>query len=474
MKRILKAYKTTVSIVNETSTALYENLVGEKTGFLLESYDKNYDRYTFLGAEPEEIITSKGNALVITKRNGEREAREGNPLLLLKAYYDEFEIRKDNDALNFSGGLVGSVGYDFVRCSEKIPDTNPDEIGIETVQLMLMKEFIVVDHVAETLTAVVLADDSGEGAVQAKRTAEALIARAMHPREGAGKIRQPDTEAKDGIIRRKSDSLGEYSAKVEQIKRYIREGHIFQTVLSQRWTVETGADGFTLYRKLREKNPSPYLYYFNFGDFEVIGSSPEMLVKQQGKRVFTCPIAGTRPRGRTKEEDAQKKAELLADEKERAEHVMLVDLARNDMGRISEFGTVRVTEFMNVRSYSHVMHMVSLVEGRRKGNFHPFDLLASFLPAGTLCGAPKIRAMELIEELEGVRRGLYGGATGYVDFSGDMDFCITIRTMIKKGRNVYLQAGAGIVADSVPEKEYQECCSKVRALAETLTGEENL
>lgn len=232
MKRILKAYKKTVSIVNETSTALYENLVGEKTGFLLESYDKNYDRYTFLGAEPEEIITSRGNALVITKRNGEREVREGNPLLLLKAYYDEFEIRKDNDALNFSGGLVGSVGYDFVRCSEKIPDTNPDEIGIETVQLMLMKEFIVVDHVAETLTAVVLADDSGEGEVQAKRTAEALIARAMHPREGAGKIRQPDTEAKDGIIRRKSDSLGEYTAKVEQIKRYIREGHIFQTVLS--------------------------------------------------------------------------------------------------------------------------------------------------------------------------------------------------------------------------------------------------
>lgn len=213
-------------------------------------------------------------------------------------------------------------------------------------------------------------------------------------------------------------------------------------MLSQRWTVETARKGFELYGVLRELNPSPYLYYFNFGAFEVIGSSPEMLVKQQGKRVFTCPIAGTRPRGKTKEEDERLKEELLADEKERAEHVMLVDLARNDMGRISEFGTVKVTEFMQVHNYSHVMHLVSQVEGRKKGTFHPFDLLASFLPAGTLSGAPKIRAMEIIEELEESRRGLYGGAVGYVDFSGDMDFAITIRTMIKKGNAVYLQAGA--------------------------------
>ena len=279
---------------------------------------------------------------------------------------------------------------------------------------------------------------------------------------------------RDGIIRKKSDTLESYSAKVERIKHYIREGHIFQTVLSQRWTVETGQDGFDLYKELRELNPSPYLYYFNFGSFEVIGSSPEMLVKQQGKRVFTCPIAGTRPRGKTPEQDEALKQELLADEKERAEHVMLVDLARNDMGRISEFGTVKVTEYMKVRNYSHVMHIVSMVEGRKKGSYHPFDLLASFLPAGTLSGAPKIRAMEIIEELEDVRRGLYGGATGYVDFSGDMDFCITIRTMVKKGRNVYLQAGAGIVADSVPGNEYNECCNKVMALARTLMEEENL
>lgn len=471
MKRVLKVYKKTVSIVNETATEMYENLVGDGKGFLLESYDKNYDRYTFLGAEPEEIITSEDKALIITKRDGEVERRSGNPLLLLKEYYDEFDIRKENDELNFSGGLVGNVGYDFIRYTERIPEDNPDEIGIGTIQLMLMKEFILVDHVAETLTAVVLAEDTEEGKSLALEKAAELIRRAMQKVE---KTEEKKEIMREGIIRKKSDTLESYSAKVERIKHYIREGHIFQTVLSQRWTVETGQDGFDLYKELRELNPSPYLYYFNFGSFEVIGSSPEMLVKQQGKRVFTCPIAGTRPRGKTPEQDEALKQELLADEKERAEHVMLVDLARNDMGRISEFGTVKVTEYMKVRNYSHVMHIVSMVEGRKKGSYHPFDLLASFLPAGTLSGAPKIRAMEIIEELEDVRRGLYGGATGYVDFSGDMDFCITIRTMVKKGRNVYLQAGAGIVADSVPGNEYNECCNKVMALARTLMEEENL
>ena len=469
MKRIYRVYKKTVSIVNETATGMYRNLVGKKKGFLLESYDKNYDRYTFFGVEPEEIISSKGQSLVITKKDGTKDIRKGNPLVLLKEYYNEFEIRKDNEELNFSGGLVGSVGYDFVRYSEVLPEENPDEIGIETIQLMLMKEFIVVDHVAETLTAVILESDDEAGKAAAEKKAAKLIETAMQEQK------EPEVRlVPDGVITKKSDTLEEYSGKVNKIKQYIRDGHIFQTVLSQRWTIETGQDGFDLYCELRELNPSPYLYYFNFGNFEVIGSSPEMLVKQQGKRVFTCPIAGTRPRGKTKEEDDALHKELLADEKERAEHVMLVDLARNDMGRISEFGTVKVTDFMSVKNYSHVMHIVSMVEGRKKGSFHPFDLLASFLPAGTLSGAPKIRAMEIIEELESVRRGLYGGATGYVDFSGDMDFCITIRTMIKKEKNVYLQAGAGIVADSVPENEYRECCNKVMALAKTLVEEENL
>lgn len=468
MKRRLRVYKKTVSIVNETSTGLYESLVGTAKGFMLESYDKNYDRYTFIGREPEEIITSDKNSLVITKTDGSREIREGNPLERLKEYYSEFDIVKDNDELSFTGGLVGNLGYDFVRYSEKLPDNNPDEIGIETIQMMLMTKFMLVDHEAETLTAVVLGEDSEDGRKNSLAEAEEFIKKALAKTNKAEEKRF----VHDGVIVKQSDTLEQYSKKVEKIKEYIHEGHIFQTVLSQRWTVETGQNGFALYKQLRELNPSPYLYYFNYGEFEVIGSSPEMVVKQRGNQVFTCPIAGTRRRGVDAEEDALLKDELLRDEKERAEHVMLVDLARNDMGRISEFGTVKVTQFMEVQNYSHVMHIVSMVEGRKKGEFHPLDLVASFLPAGTLSGAPKIRAMEIIDELESVRRGLYGGATGYVDFSGDMDFCITIRTMIKKGRYVYLQAGAGIVADSVPENEYTECCNKVMALARTLTEKE--
>ncbi len=407
---------------------------------------------------------------MITAADGTETIREGNPLELLKEYYSEFEVVKDADGNHFPGGLVGNLGYDFVRYTEQLPDDNPDEIGIETIQMMLMTHFIMVDHVAETLTAVALEADDEDG----RKAAEQAIEKMIEAVRTKSKKAQKTTLIHDGKIVKKSDTLEQYSSKVEKIKEYIRQGHIFQTVLSQRWEIETKQDGFELYRQLRELNPSPYLYYFNYGDFEVIGSSPEMIVKQQGSRVYTCPIAGTRKRGKDAAEDERLKEELLSDEKERAEHVMLVDLARNDMGRIAEFGTVKVTQFMQVHNYSHVMHIVSEVEGRKKGEFHPLDLVSSFLPAGTLSGAPKIRAMEIIDELETVRRGLYGGATGYIDFSGNMDFCITIRTMIKTGGRVYLQAGAGIVADSVPENEYAECCNKVMALAKTLVEEENL
>ena len=468
--RNLKAYRKTISIVNETTIGLYENLVGKKIGFLLESYDKNNGRYSIFGKEPEEIITSKENSLVIHKKNGEIEVREGNPYERLKEYYSEFHVEKEDGELAFMGGLVGSLGYDFIRYTEVLPDNKEDTIGIETIQFMLATEFIVIDHVAETLAAVVLEEDSQEGKKRAMERAAILLEETMNGYSGEEK----ESFVQDGIIVHKSDSMEEYGAKVEKIKDYIKEGHIFQTVLSQRWTIETEQDGFTLYKKLRVLNPSPYLYYFKFPEFEIIGSSPEMLVKKSEDKVYTCPIAGTRKRGANKEEDEALKQELLADEKERAEHVMLVDLARNDMGRIAQFGTVKVTQFMNVQNYSHVMHIVSLVEGKKKGTSHPLELVASFLPAGTLSGAPKIRAMEIIDELEENRRGLYGGATGYLAFDGNMDFCITIRTMIKKDKKVYLQAGAGIVLDSVPENEYYECCNKVMALAKTLVKEENL
>ncbi len=470
-KRKLRAYKKTVSIVNEKAISMFEGIAKGHKAFLLESYDKDNGRYSFFGIDPAEIITSRKNSLVITYADGTQEVREGNPLERLKEYYDSFDVQKDDGELAMIGGLVGCLGYDFVRYGEEIPDENPDDIGIETIQLMLPKTFIIIDHEAETMTGVALEADTDEGRLIGEEKAAQLI-------EEVRSQMKPDTGREkfvhDGKIIHKTDDLEGYSKKVDKIKEYIKEGHVFQTVLSQRWTIQTSHDGLTLYKELRELNPSPYLYYFQFGDFEVIGSSPEMIVKQTDNKVFTCPIAGTRPRGADAEEDQLLRDELLQDEKERAEHVMLVDLARNDMGRIAEFGTVKVTRFMDVQNYSHVMHIVSLVEGKKKGERHPLDLVSSFLPAGTLSGAPKIRAMEIIDELETVRRGLYGGATGYIGFNGNMDLCITIRTMIKKGDKVYLQAGAGIVADSVGANEYRECCNKVMALAKTLVEEENL
>lgn len=469
MKKILKAYKKTVSIVNETAIQIYESLGSEKKGFLMESNDKENGRYTFMGVDPQYIIRSEGEALVIIDKNGQRDVRKGNPLDRLKEYFDEFEVTKEAEELEFMGGFVGSFGYDFVRYTEKLPDDNPDEIGIETIQLMLADKFIAIDHMAETMTAVVLEADTPEGKQRAQEELDKLIRQARtNKKESLMQVHH------DGEILKKSDTLEEYEKKVEKIKQYIKDGHIFQTVLSQRWTVKTKQTGFEIYRELRKLNPSPYLYYYNFGEFEIIGSSPEMIVKQTDSRVYTCPIAGTRKRGKDKEEDIRLEKELLSDKKEKAEHVMLVDLARNDMGRISQLGTVKVSDFMSIQRYSHVMHIVSLVEGKKNGKLHPLDLVSSFLPAGTLSGAPKIRAMEIIDELESVRRGLYGGATGYLDFGGNMNFCITIRTMVKKGDRVYLQAGAGIVADSIPENEYMECCNKVMALAKTVIEEDKL
>lgn len=467
MKHMKRVYKKTISVINETAIQIYESLVGKEKGFLLESYDKHNGRFVFLGKEPAAYITSKGNSLVITKRDNSVEVLEGNPMEQLKEYYKRFEVEKEESEMAFSGGLIGALGYDYIRYSEALPDENEDEIGIETIQLMLVTEFLAIDHVAETLTTVIIEEGDEAGKERAMKKAEQLMEEAM---KNIKPIQRKFTQ--DGVIIKKSDTLEQYKEKVNKIKEYIKEGHIFQTVLSQRWTVQTKQEGFELYKELRELNPSPYLYYLNFGEFEIIGSSPEMLVKKEGQRVFTCPIAGTRPRGKNPQEDEALKESLLKDPKEKAEHVMLVDLARNDMGRISEFGTVKVTEFMKVQKYSHVMHIVSLVEGVKKNEYTHCDLVNSFLPAGTLSGAPKIRAMEIIDELEEQRRGLYGGVVGYMDFGGNMDFCITIRTMIKKQDKVYLQAGAGIVADSVPEAEYQECCNKVRALAKTLIKEE--
>ena len=468
MKHIRRAYSKTVSIIDETAVGIYQSYVGDHVGFLLESYDKNNGRYVFIARDPEEIIRSDEDHLLILRKDGTTLKLAGNPVDLLKIYYSDFEIRKDSP-MAFSGGLVGALGYDFVRYQEKLPDNNPDEIGIDTIQLMLVTEFLSIDHLEETMTAVVIEEDNEIGRQRAEKRCQEMVREALANIPPAYQHQEPD-----GKIVKQSDSLDQYTKKVEKIKHYIVEGHIFQTVLSQRWTIETGRRGFDLYQELREINPSPYMYYFKFEDFEIIGSSPEMIVKNREGNVMTCPIAGTKPRGKTQAEDDHNAEILIKDPKERAEHVMLVDLARKDMGRIAEFGTVRVNDFMHIQKYSHVMHIVTYVDGKKRKDLHPIDLMCSFLPAGTLSGAPKVRAMEIIDELEEVRRGLYGGAIGYIDFDGNMDFCITIRTMVKKGNKVYIQAGAGIVADSNPESEYNECVNKVKALAKVLVKEEDL
>lgn len=468
---------------------IYGNFTGDSCGFMLESYDEGYDRFTIIAKDPMFRITSEGMSLVIRESaSGKEERITGNPLDILKDISEGMSVKKPEDFEGFSGGFVGNLGYDFIRYIESLPDDNPDPIDIETVQLFIVMQYILIDQKKRLIYAVVIDDDKpshGEAALAmcdemlecALSSASSMQREKLFDAAGdaagsrvAGSVPLSDA---DGHVVSHTDDLKSYSEKVDRIKYYIKEGHIFQTVLSQRWVMETEKRGFDIYKELRSLNPSPYLYYFNYQDFEVIGSSPELIVKQQGDIVSTCPIAGTRPRGRDKAEDERLHVELLNDEKELSEHVMLVDLARNDMGRIAKFGSVRVSELMKIKEYSHVMHIVSLVEGERNEKYNPFDLVASFLPAGTLSGAPKIRAMEIIDELESVRRGLYGGATGYVDFSGDMDFCITIRTLIKKGKLAYVQAGAGIVADSVPEKEYLECTNKAMAIAKVILKDTN-
>ena len=446
--------------------------------YLLESASQTevWGRYSFLGYEPSMEITCTDGTLQIRKihEDGSEEKtvqQVKHPGDAIRQILKEYKSPVLENMPTFTGGLVGYFSYDYIKYSEpKLELTDKTVQDFRDMDLMLFDQVIAFDHYRQKVLLItgVMTDDLENSYRKAE---EKLKEMADLIRNGKQK-EFPSLKLKSSI--EPQFPKEKYCEMVETAKHYIHEGDIFQVVLSNPMRAKAEGSLFDTYRVLRATNPSPYMFYFSSDDIEIAGASPETLAKLTGTELSTFPLAGTRPRGKTKEEDLELERGLLADEKERAEHVMLVDLARNDMGRISEFGTVKVTDFMSVKNYSHVMHIVSMVEGRKKGSFHPFDLLASFLPAGTLSGAPKIRAMEIIEELEEVRRGLYGGATGYVDFSGDMDFCITIRTMIKKGREVYLQAGAGIVADSVPEKEYQECCNKVMALARTLLEEENL
>jgi anthranilate synthase component 1 len=466
-KIVLKPYMKTFSGDTETPITLFYKYVGEEIGFLLESRTTDSKgRYSFMGKNPQAILSGK-QKLIIQQKDVTNEC-EGKLLEAVRDYLDQFEII-EAQGIPFTGGAVGAIAYDTIRQYEKLPETNPDVLGMPDVHMMVFTEVIAYDHLHGRISVIVLEDPTEQGKKAADSKIAAIEAEILKPVDKS--IYEFDMEQKKNIGFTSNRTKEEYMDMVKKAKQYIYDGDIFQVVLSQRLTANVEEKPLQLYRRLRAINPSPYLYYLNFGDYQVAGSSPEMIVELRGDKVYTCPIAGSRKRGKDSAEDIRLANDLLNDPKEKAEHVMLVDLARNDMGRISQIGSVKVTDFMKVQNYSHIMHLVSLVEGKKRKDATPFEILSTFLPAGTLSGAPKIRAMEIIEELEPERRGLYGGAVGYFGFNGDMDFCIAIRTMVIKDGKVYMQAGAGIVADSDPETEYEESHSKVRALVKTIGGE---
>ncbi len=460
----LTAYTRCMSGDLETPVTLYSKYVGESQGFLLESAEMPKGRYSFVGKTPFLSIKSKGEKVVIEQK-GKLKISDGRVLDIAREYVNKYHIVNNTD-IPFVGGAVGNIGYDIIRQYESLPSTNADTLELPDANLMFVKELIAYDHQYQQINLVVLREDTTEGKTDAQNALD-IMEKSIHQKPQIASIDLGSLEYSNVTSNVTKD---EFCEMVNKAKSYIYEGDIFQVVLSQRWSVDCDVHPFTLYRKLRHINPSAYQFYFNFGDYQIAGSSPEMLVSVRKDKVTTCPIAGTRKRGQNAHEDQMLAEELLADPKEQAEHVMLVDLGRNDMGRVAKIGSVTVPEMMQVKNYSHVMHLVSLVEGTKKGDMDSFDVLSTFLPAGTLSGAPKIRAMEIIEELEPDMRGAYGGAIGYFGFDGDMDMCIAIRTMIVNEGKVYMQAGAGIVADSVAENEYDETENKAMALMKVFRG----
>lgn len=460
----------------ETPVSVYLKLMNELgPSFLLESVEggEQVSRYSFIGVNPHGMISLNGRS--VTDQRGDqrttRDLAEGEDLLdVLRAEIDQFTPADLPGLPRFVGGAVGYLGYDMVRFFEKLPETAGTVLHIPDAVFWLADTLVVFDHAKQRLMILSNARINGdvEGAyVAAIQRIEQVSERLLRPLPaipqflwGGGRHQRGSGDA---VSNKTAD---QYEAMVRQAKEHIAAGDIFQVVLSQRFSRQTNAHPFAIYRALRMLNPSPYMFYFEFGDldFQVIGASPEIHVRLEDGIATVRPIAGTRPRGKTPAEDDALAKELLADPKERAEHVMLVDLGRNDIGRVSEYGSVEVSDLMTIERYSHVMHIVSHVEGRIHPEMDMFDLMRATFPAGTVSGAPKVRAMEIIEALEAEKRSLYAGAVGYFGYDGSMDTCITIRTMLMVEDTVYVQAGAGIVADSVPSSEYQECANKARAL----------
>lgn len=451
----------------ETPVSAYLKIRDRSTySFLLESVEggEKLARYSFLGADPFLIFRSRGDSGTVRDLNTGMERRfSGDPVGELRRIMDSFRAVDIPGLPRFTGGGVGYMAYDAVRLIERIPDTTRDDYGVDDIFFMFYDTILVFDNIGHTISLISNVHTDTPGSLEDKyrdavariERLDTLLSRRVAPSPTSGNGHAPVLPNIDKAT---------FVRNVLRCKDYITAGDVIQVVLSQRFERELTVSPFDVYRMLRIVNPSPYMFFISSDKVDIAGASPEMFVRVEGGEMEARPIAGTRGRGATPEEDAALAEELKHDEKECAEHVMLLDLGRNDVGRVSRYGTVRVEDAMFIERYSHVMHMVSAVKGTLEEGKDRFDALLSFFPAGTLTGAPKIRAMEIIDELETTRRGIYGGAIGYADYRGNVDSCIAIRTMMVKDGKAYIQAGAGIVADSDPDREYQECMNKAMAL----------
>jgi anthranilate synthase component 1 len=448
----------------DTPLSIYLKLANEPYTYLLESVvgGERFGRYSFIGLAATSRLEVRGHECVEIEGGAEAaRTTADDPLDFVQGYLDRYRTAKDARLPRFCGGLVGYFGYEIVQYIEKRIGKAPksDPLGVPDIVLLVSEEIAIVDNLSGKLSLVVYANPEEPGAYgRARARLSELLQKLRSPVHIPPDTRGRSEPAVSGFGQQA------YHAAVEKAKRYIYEGDIMQVVPSQRMSKPFGATPLALYRALRTLNPSPYMYYFDLADFHIVGASPEILVRLEGDNVTVRPIAGTRRRGATPEEDAALAEELLSDAKERAEHIMLVDLGRNDAGRVTQIGTVKVTEQMVVERYSHVMHIVSNVEGKLAPGLKAIDVLRATFPAGTVSGAPKVRAMEIIDELEPVKRGVYAGAVGYLGYHGNMDVAIALRTAIVKDGTLYVQAGGGVVADSDPEAEWQETQNKAKAL----------
>ena len=443
--------------------ALSEN---EENAFILESVDnkEKWGRYSFIGVNPKlEVKITNHMAEVISKDDTVNEIID-NPVQFLSKIMEEYKTPRLKNKPNLTGGLVGYFGYDTVRYMEKkLVNIPEDDLKMPDCDLFMYDELVAFDHLSNKIIVIInidMQDDIERQYYDAEERAKNIIAKIENYSPKATEKELPDTDYKV----KSNVTKEEYMANVEKAKDYIVNGDIFQVVLSQRFEIDNPPESFDVYRMLRATNPSPYLYFFKNKKYEIAGASPEMLVNVTDRIVTTKPIVGTIGRGVTEEEDKAFERQLNSDPKERAEHTMLVDLGRNDVGKVSKFGSVEVTSFMQTERYSKVMHLVSDVQGTLRDDKNAIDALLAVLPAGTLSGAPKVRAMEIIDEMENKKRGLYGGTVGYLGFDGNIDTCIAIRTVLFRNNKAYVQAGAGIVADSVPEKEFVETQNKALAV----------